>query len=182
MGRQMFVAVAFFAMMGCSDNSADRDGDGQVSTQERNAEMASDAFIPMKAGRWETSFTFTDIDVPTLGAKQKQEIMAEMAKGASGASCLTPEQAKKPGADFFGGDGAKNCMYRTFDMSGQNARLGVTCTMGGMGGVDIDLTGAMDESKFDFDSNVGMRLPMIGQVKLKGKATGHFAGTCKGDE
>ncbi len=176
------IGMAAFALTACSDDSADRDGDGTVSKEERSAEMASDGFIAMKPGRWETTFTFNDIQVPTLGAKQKQQIMDEMSKGASSVSCLSAEEAKKPGADFFGGDGSDNCTYRTFDMSGQKARLSLTCGMQGMGNVDIDLTGAMDESKFDFDSNVAMRLPMVGSVKLKGTAVGRYKGACKGDE
>lgn len=182
MNRLYFVTVAFLVLSSCSDDSADSNGDGTVSRQERGAEMASDSFIVMKPGRWETTFTFTNIDVPTLGQKQKQQIMSEMAKGASSVSCLSEKEAKKPGADFFGGQGAEDCKYRTFDMSGQNARLSLTCGMEGMGSVDIELTGAMDESKFDFDSNVAMRLPIIGKVKMQGTATGRYAGVCKGDE
>jgi Protein of unknown function (DUF3617) len=182
MTKFLLIGAAMLALTSCSDDSADRDGDGTVSSAERSAEMASDGFIPMKAGRWETRFVFNDIDVPTLGAKQKQQIMAEMAKGASSVSCLSAEEAKKPGADFFGGQGADDCTYRTFDVSGQKARLGLTCGMQGMGSVDMDLNGTMNESRFDFDTNVAMRLPMIGKFKLKGTATGRYAGACKGNE
>ena len=52
----------------CSDNSADKDNNGVIDSKERAAEMDYDAFIPMKAGQWETKFVFTDIDVPTLGS------------------------------------------------------------------------------------------------------------------
>jgi hypothetical protein len=175
-------AVTILMLTSCSDDSADRNGDGKVSSVERSAELASDGFIPMKAGRWETRFAFNDIDVPTLGARQKQQIMDEMSKGASSVSCLSAEEAKKPGADFFGGQGADDCTYRTFDVSGQKARLGLTCGMRGMGSVDMDLNGTMNESKFDFDTNVAMRLPMIGKFKLQGTATGRYAGACKGNE
>jgi Protein of unknown function (DUF3617) len=182
MRTQLFVAIAFFSIAGCSDDSADRDGDGVVSKQERSAEMASDGFIAMKPGRWETQFAFTNIDVPTLGTKEKQQIMSEMAKGASSVSCLSVEEAKKPGADFFGGQGADDCKYKTFDMSGQKARLALTCGMEGMGSVDIDMAGAMDESKFDFGTDVAMRLPIVGKIKMQGTATGRYVGACKGDE
>jgi hypothetical protein len=37
------------ALASCSDNSADRDGNGIIDEEERSAEMDYDAFIPMKA-------------------------------------------------------------------------------------------------------------------------------------
>jgi Protein of unknown function (DUF3617) len=180
--RLLLTGLAFLALSACADDSADHDGDGKVSVKERAAEMASDGFIPMQSGRWETKFVFTDIDVPTLGKNKKQQIMDEIAKIASSESCLSPEEAKNPGADFFGGKGAENCTYKTFDLSGQDARMSLVCNMQGIGSVDIDLNGAMASDNFDFATNVAMRLPMVGKVALTGKAQGHYAGTCKGDE
>ncbi len=180
--RTAGATFAVLALASCSDSSADRDGDGAVSEQERAAEMAADAFIPMKPGRWETKFTFTNVDMPTLGKAQRQQIMDEMTKGASSTSCLSAEEARKPGADFFGGEGADKCVYRTFDVSGHNVTMALRCGMEGMGSVDMDLAGAMDESKFDFDTQMALRLPMIGKVKLKGKAVGKHAGACTGTE
>ncbi len=175
-------AALCLSLISCSDSSADRDGDGAVNAEERAAEMAADAFIPMKPGRWETKFTFTEIAVPTLGKAERQQIMDEMAKGASSVSCLSEEEAKRPGADFFGGEGADKCVYRTFDVSGQNVNMRLRCGMEGMGSVDMDLAGTMDESAFNFGTEVALRLPMIGKVKLKGTALGKHAGACTGTE
>ena len=170
--------ITLLALSSCSDNSADRDGDGTVNSAERAAEMDYDAFIPMKAGLWETKFTFTDIDVPTLGSVEKRQIMEEVAKGASSRSCLSTEEAKKPGADFFGGNGAEKCVYKAFDVSGQNVRMTLSCGMEGMGTVEIDLSGVMGETAFNYESEVAIRLPMVGKVKMKGNAIGKHAGKC----
>lgn len=166
------------ALSSCSDNSADRDGDGTVSSAERAAEMDYDAFIPMKAGLWETKFTFTEIDVPTLGKAEKQQIMEEVAKGASSRSCLSPNEAKKPGADFFGGNGAEKCVYKSFDVSGQNVKMKLSCAMEGMGSVDMELAGVMGETEFNYESEVAIRLPLVGKVTMKGNAVGKHAGEC----
>ena len=171
-----FIALGFLAS--CSDNGADKDGDGVIDSAERAAEMDYDAFVPMKAGLWETKFVFSDIDVPTLGKSQKRQIMEEVAKGASSKSCLTPEQAKRPGADFFGGDGAEKCMYKSFDVSGQNVKMTLTCGMDGMGSVDMELAGVMGETEFNYESEVAVRLPIVGKVKMTGNAIGKYAGKC----
>lgn len=172
------VALALLTLASCSDNSADKDGNGIVDSEERAAEMDYDAFIPMKAGQWETKFVFTDIDVPSLGKAQKQQIMDEVAKGASNRSCLTEAEAKKPGADFFGGDGADKCVYKAFDVSGQNVRMKLSCGMDGMGSVDMQLKGVMGETEFNYESEVDVRLPLIGKVKMKGNALGKHVGAC----
>lgn len=171
-------AISLLAISSCSDTSADRDGDGTVNDAERAAEMDYDAFIPMKAGLWETKFTFSEIDVPTLGKSEKQQIMDEVAKGASSKSCLSDAEAKKPGADFFGGNGAEKCVYKSFDVSGQNVKLKLTCAMEGMGSVDMQLAGVMGETDFNYDTEVAIRLPMVGKVKMKGNAIGKHAGKC----
>jgi Protein of unknown function (DUF3617) len=170
--------AACILLASCSDNSADSDGNGEVDSAERAAEMDYDAFIPMKAGLWETRFVFTDIDVPTLGKSQKKQIMDEVAQSSSSKSCLSAAEAKKPGADFFGGDGAEKCLYKAFDVSGQNVKMKLSCGMEGMGSVDMDLAGVMGETEFNYDSEVAIRLPMIGRVKMTGNAIGKYAGPC----
>lgn len=171
-------AIALMALAACADNSADKDGNGIIDSEERAAEMDYDAFIPMKAGLWETKFVFSDINVPTLGKAQKQQIIDEVAKSASSRSCLTEADAKKPGADFFGGNGAEKCVYKAFDVSGQNVQMKLSCGMDGMGSVDMELAGVMGETEFNYDSKVNVRLPMVGKVAMQGKATGKYVGAC----
>jgi len=171
-------AIALLALSACADNSADKDGNGIVDSEERAAEMDYDAFIPMKAGLWETKFVFAEINVPTLGKAEKQQIMDEVAKSASSRSCLTEADAKKPGADFFGGNGAEKCVYKAFDVSGQNVQMKLSCGMDGMGSVDMELAGVMGETEFNYDSKVDVRLPMVGKVAMRGKATGKYVGAC----
>lgn len=176
--RATILSLALATLASCSDNSADKDGNGVVDSEERAAEMDYDAFIPMKAGEWETRFLFTDINVPTLGKSEKRQIMDEVAKSASSRTCLTEAEAKKPGADFFGGNGAEKCVYKGFDVSGQNVRMKLSCGMDGMGSVDMELAGVMGETEFSYESKVDVRLPMIGKVKMTGNATGKYVGAC----
>ena len=171
-------SIALLLINGCADNSADKDGNGVIDSKERTAEMNYDAFIPMKAGLWETKFVFDDINVPTLRKAQKQQIMDAVAKSASSQSCLTEVDAKKPGADFFGGNGAEKCVYKTFDVSGQTVNMNLSCVMEGMGIVDMELAGVMGETEFIYDSKLDVRLPMVGTVAMKGRKTGKYVGSC----
>ena len=165
--KTTILGLALVPLASCSDMSADKDGNGIIDSEERAAEMDYDAFIPMKAGEWETRFVFTDINVPTLGKSQKRQIMDEVAKSTSSRTCLTEAEAKKPGADFFGGSGAEKCVYKAFDVSGQKVRMKLSCGMEGMG-----------RTEFKYASKVDVRLPMIGKVKMTGNATGKYVGAC----
>jgi hypothetical protein len=182
MRKFFLLSAAALALSACSnkgtDSSVDKDGNGVIDSQESAAAMDYDAFIPMKAGLWETNFVFADINVSTLGKAQKQQIMDAVAKSASSQSCLTEVDAKKPGADFFGGNGAEKCVYKTFDVSGQTVNMNLSCVMEGMGIVDMELAGVMGETEFIYDSKLDVRLPMVGTVAMKGRKTGKYVGSC----
>lgn len=178
----VLLSAAALVLSACSQRgsggNADNNGNGIIDSQERVAEMDYDAFIPMKAGLWETNFVFTDINVPTLGKAEKQRIMNEVAKSASSQSCLTEVEAKKPDADFFGGNSAGKCAYEAFDVSGKNVRMKLSCGMDSLGSVDMELAGVMAETEFNYDSTVNVRLPMVGKVAMQGTARGKYMGAC----
>ena len=181
MRKFFLLSAAALALSACSNkgsDSADKDGNGVIDSQESAAAMDYDAFIPMKAGLWETNFVFADINVPTLGKAEKQQIMNEVAKSTSSQSCLTDAEAKKPAADFFGGNGAEKCVYQAFDVSGQNVRMKLSCGIDSMGIVDMELAGVMGETEFNYDSKIDVRLPIVGKVAMQGKAMGKYLGAC----
>lgn len=180
--KLFLLSAATLALSACSDKGAgthaDKDGNGVIDGQERATAMDNDGFIPMKVGLWETNFVFADINVPTLGKAEKQQIMNEVAKSTSSQSCLTDAEAKKPAADFFGGNGAEKCVYQAFDVSGQNVRMKLSCGMDSMGIVDMELAGVMGETEFNYDSKIDVRLPIVGKVAMQGKAMGKYLGAC----
>lgn len=177
--KKLSLCTVMLCMLGsCSGNNSDRDGDGVVDAAERAAEMADNSFVPMSAGRWDTHVVFDEIDVPSLSDARKKAIMAELATLASGSSCLTPAEAKNPGADFFGGPGTGKCSYSKFEISGQKAKLELNCAMEGAGAVNLELKGPIGAKQFDFDTQANVRLPVLGAIKLKGKMEGRHAGAC----
>lgn len=175
--------TALLAVTGCNRGTeSDTNGDGKVSSEERAKELAQDGYMPVKPGRWKTEFKFTDIDVPRLGKKEREEILSKAESGASGLSCLSAAEAAKPGADFFGGEGAEECTYKKFDLAGSRASMQVVCGMGTLGKADMDLDGTVGEEQFDFDTKLTVSVPLAGKIKLAGTMTGRHDGPCKGNE
>jgi hypothetical protein len=176
-------AIMVTLVSGCSRGSeSDTNGDGTVSSEERSKELAADGYLPMQPGRWKITFQFNEIDVPRLGNKEKKDILREVESGASGVSCLSAAQASKPGADFFGGKGAEDCIYKKFDIAGNRVTMQVACGMGGMGKAEMDLNGTVGDVQFDYDTKLAVSIPLAGKIKLAGKMTGKHEGKCQGNE
>jgi hypothetical protein len=180
-GLQIGALLLFATLAACSD-SADTNGDGSVSRQERAEEMRRDGYLAMQPGRWRMNFAFTDIDVPRIGEQEKASIKAELAKGASGVSCLSAADAGKPGPDFFGGEGVEDCSYKHFDIAGNRAKMELVCGMGDLGKAKMDLDGTLGDADFNFDTDLEVQVPMAGKIKLKGTMAGKHEGACRGDE
>jgi hypothetical protein len=179
--KTLTATAAMLLIGGCSD-SADTDGDGRVSRTERAEEMRRDGYLAMQPGRWRMRFDFTEIDVPRLGAGEKASIKAELAKGASGLSCLSSAEAARPGPDFFGGEGAEDCNYQQFDIAGNQAKMALMCGMGSVGKASMKLDGTVNDTDFSFDTDLVVQLPMAGKITLKGTMRGTHEGACRGDE
>lgn len=181
-GRNCLLLATATALFGCSGNQSDADGDGTISSKERTAELAKNGYLPMQAGRWKTEFKFSEIDVPRLGKDEKQSILREMEQSSSGISCLSAADASKPGADFFGGEGAEDCTYKKFDIAGNRVNMQVSCGMAGMGKVEMDLDGTVGDTQFEYDTKFNVSVPIAGKIKLAGKMTGTYEGVCQGNE
>jgi hypothetical protein len=149
---------------------------------KRYDQTSDDAQLQLKAGRWENGYNLTQIDVPGLRQAHRDKITTEISKAASGPYCLEPAYVVSPPASFFGGKGATDCKYQSYDVERGKAKITLSCTMRGLGLVETELDGHINSEQFDFASKVSIRLPMIGKVNFQGTSTGSFIGACKGNE
>lgn len=178
MKKIFLMAVTCVSMAACTDNSADSNGDGIVNADERTHEMLSDAFIESEPGLWETKTNFTEIDMPAISERKKAKMLEKISEGFSSTSCLSPEDAKQPDADFFGGEGSENCMYERFDMSGQLAEIAVICTIENIGDVKINLNGKMEPTVHAFDTELKISMPGLGDIGMNGTVERKHVGEC----
>lgn len=88
----------------------------------------------LSPGHWDSTVTIERVSIPGMPPEIAAHMKQVMAGKVSG-SCLTAEQAKKPGADFFGGKDRKDCRYDHFDMG--DGKLNARMTCGGEGGSAI---------------------------------------------
>lgn len=144
---------------------------------------ASGPTMQLNPGRWEAKVAIDRIDIPNL----PPEVAANMRNAAANqvaASCLTPEEAKKPAAEFFGGKDRKDCRYDHFTMGGGNLDAQLTC--GDTGGkAQVTMKGTYSPDNF----RIAMTTRMVSTPGAPAKAMSIAAtidsrrvSECKGDE
>ena len=130
--RIIIAATAGLALLtACSDGGAEADAgaDGDVAVAEEDAvvDAAADDAVQLRAGQWENTIEFTEFDVPGVPQSMKDMLARQMGQSITTKACITQDQAEKPDAGFFGGEKNENCTYDTFDRTGNNLSLRMTC-------------------------------------------------------
>ena len=176
---RVFGIAALLCLTACN-NAADKDGGAETDRNARAGQIPSNVVLPLQPGLWQRTVEFGQIKVPGLSEKKKRGILARMSKAASQQICLTPKQAPRPPADFFGGGTKGACKYRSFSAQENGVKMLLSCDMDGMAVAEMDIGGHIDAAQFDFDVATELRLPMAGKVQLTGTSQGRFMGACGG--
>lgn len=150
----------------------------EVAEKVKNADLAEESFI--SPGRWEMTMDIQEIEIPGMPPEMKQHMQSAMGKGRSFATCVTPEEAKRPKEDFFAGQDAPNCRYENFAMGDGKIDLVMTCKEEG-GTRRMAMTGRYGGDAYT------MNMDMSGQgeggaMTMKATMKGARVGACKGDE
>jgi hypothetical protein len=172
--RFHILAIASMLALAACNNDNGRD----AGRDDHPGQLPRDISLPLKPGKWKKNVSFTQINVPSLSAKKKQDIMTRMSKAASKTFCLSPDLAARPTADFFGAGVKGACKYRGFSYLENKADIDLSCAMEGMAMADMQLSGNIAAEQLDLAVTTDLRLPMIGKVALKGRAEGRFLGAC----
>ncbi len=176
--RKIFATGCAIALLAGCSGDADKNGDGKISAKEASNEMASGGAIAMKAGEWETKITFAKIDAKGMPEAAKGQMMASMGKGVTVKSCLTEEQVKNPGADFFGSPQESNCTFDQMDRSGNSMKVAMTCKPDGKTVVKSTMNGRFSAESYEMDIEQKTSGTPMGDIGMTGKITGKRLGDC----
>lgn len=127
MTRTAVLFATVLALGACNKGpevSAENASVEDVANQVAEARKGSDFVRP---GKWSAKITFEEFNMPgaPAGTPAMLQKMNESTKATE--SCLTPEEAKRPKADFFAGDN-KNCRYEHFNMGGGKIDAVMNCS------------------------------------------------------
>lgn len=170
-------ACAVLAITACSDKGADTDGDGKVSTAEAHKELSKGGAVAMTPGMWEVKIKFDSIEAPGLPEAAKAQMSKAMSE-MSVKSCLTKEQAEKPGADFFGGDAGSNCTFEQLDRSGNKMTVQMTCKPRGGITISNKMQGSFEGETYAMTMEQKTSGTPMGEMTMKGRIEGKRIGDC----
>lgn len=177
--RTIIAATASLALLAaCSEGGADTDGDGTITQDEVAAEKASGDTINMRAGQWEHTVQFTELDMPGVPENMQGMVKQQMGSGITTTSCMTEEEANRPDADFFGGEGNDDCTYEEFDRSGNKLTLRMTCDAGDGGTAKVAMDGEFNAESFTLTMDNRISGTQAGDINMKGTVSGKRIGDC----
>lgn len=180
----ILVGAAMLLTLGaCSkDNEKDEGHGGPQSAQEVAEEISE---VKIQPGQWEASHE--TLEAKMEGAPQGMPAgMMDAMKGhkTSFRYCITPEQAEKPGGDFFAAQKDAKCQYSDFSMSGGTVHGTMTCqSPDGRGAMTMKMAG--NYTPTSYDTTVEMETSMGGQgmkMHLKSRGSGKRIGDCPAGE
>ncbi len=186
MNKPILAALPLALLAACSSGGetadADADGDGTVSQEEATEEMQS-ANIQLVPGTWEATVQLTEFDMPQMPPEARDMMQQQMGRTQTSTSCITPEQAANPEAEFFANQDDNDCSYSEFDMSGGNILIAASCQPEGMGGaMNMRMEGSYSPSEYDMTMTMDTDTGPAGPMRIAGRVTGrHVADECGAD-
>ncbi len=172
--------LALIALSGCGKHDS---GSQSVSisgpTDAGKVANIAAASIHPKPGRWEATVKINHIDMPGMSPNMLEAMQRAMT-GAPMATCLTPEQAAKPAAEFFSGQ-HHACTYDSFTMAGGQLNAVMHCS-GPSLQMKMTMNGTYQEDSYDIHSTSTADLPGGKTLSQDTNVTSKWVGACTGNE
>lgn len=99
----------------------------QEVAEKVEAAGGSDSFV--NPGQWRSTVTIEEMTMPGMPPEVAEQMKSIRGREQTHEQCLTPEQAKRPKEDFFGGK--DNCRYERFAMGNGKIDAVMNCSEGG---------------------------------------------------
>jgi hypothetical protein len=112
------VLIGGLLLAGCQQAS-----ETSTNGAETPKAAAAQAFTP---GEWATTSQIVEMDIPGMPEEMRKANVGQINRFTS---CMTPEMARKPDANFFtNNSGTTSCKGERFDMAGGRLQAAMVCT------------------------------------------------------
>ena len=172
---RQWIGIAALALAACGGNGdkADSGNAADAGAGSGNAVASGGGGAQMEPGLWEITTTVASIDIPSMPGGATRPLPPP----TTVRTCLTPEQAARPNADFLAGTGESGgCTYESSSMSGGRIEATVQCTSEG-----VQMRSAMN-GQFTPDSyELTQRVTTSAQgmnMEMESRTAGRRVGDC----
>lgn len=184
----ILAAGAALLTLGACGKGEDKTAGGEgaaapAATNQSAEEVATELKkLSIEPGEWETTQEIIDVSMEGAPKEMPAGIIDAM-KGRKTVNkiCITPEQAKKPDADFMSGQKDSNCTYSGFNMSSGTVQGTITCPAEGGGTMKASLQGIYAANSYTTTMEMnaaGMGAGNGMTMHMKMKTTGKRLGDC----
>lgn len=153
---------------------------GEVAQKVRQA-TGSDTLI--EPGKWQTTISVLDVEVPGMPPQAAQQMKQMMAKAQAHSydTCLTEADVKRPKEDFFAGK-SNDCRYDHFTMSGGKIDAALRCEAKPSGTMTMAINGTYSSDSYEATMAMDLSGGPEGGMKMRSRSKSHRVGECTGDE
>lgn len=179
---RLHLALPLIALAACSNEPEVKMENASVTEVAQEMREAGTA-KHLNPGKWQHKVTLLEMDVPGMPPEVRSMMQQGISQVQQFDHCLTPEQAKKPGEDFFT-KASQNCRYEHFNWGDGKIDLKMNCTTP-EGRMTMVQTGTYQKDSFSMAVTQvvqGTGAGSAGQMTIKARLDAQRVGDCDGNE
>jgi len=179
----MLAGSAVLALGACGKGE-DKAGNGAGEAQTAQDVAAQVKKVSLQPGEWETTSEIVEAKIENAPEGMPAGMMDAMkGRKTSVKSCITPEQAENPGADFLAAQKDGRCTYSGFEMAGGAIKGTVTCAGQEGGAATMKMAGIYTPTSYTTTVDMvstGMGGPQAKDMAMHmtTKVSGKHVGAC----
>ncbi len=170
--RNYLITASLIALASCG--SAEPEKDRNMSAEEVASELSA---MKIEPGQWEATNEILQASAPGMPEGMLDQMVGNK---KTTQSCITPEQAAKPSANFLAAQENSNCTYQNWSMRGGRMSGTMTCEGGEMPGkMVMKMDGKYGPTSYDMAMDMNTTgLPDNMSMVIKARTTGRRVGDC----
>ena len=169
--QRPLIAATVLLLAACDSGG----GGGNMTAEEVAEEMSG---MKMRPGQWSATNEIVSASAPGLPAEALKQMTGQK---TTVSSCLTPEQAANPQANFLAAQKDTNCTYQDWSMEGGKMQGTMVCEGEGMPGkMTMKMAGTYGEESYDMTMDMTTSGAAEGaSFTFKARAVGRRTGECE---
>ena len=172
------LGVAMIAALGLAACGQEKGVEAKNESVESVAGKVAASDVKPRAGRWESTMKLEKMEIGNLPPAAKEAMAKQQGMTQEFSSCLTPEQAERPNAEFFQ-KGVSGCTYDHFTMAGGRIDAEMTCKQGS-GPQKVKMNGTYGEDSYSIaiasEGEMQPGMPMKMAMTIASRRTGECTG------
>jgi hypothetical protein len=169
MKKWSIAAAAALMLTACGGQGANEAG---ANGQAAGTEAGGDDSLALAPGEWEMTMQMVRMSGMPEGAD------ASNFPATTIRTCLTPEEARRPGADFLTGSGENNgCTYENMSMTGGRMQGSVQCATA-EGTMNATFDGQFSPNSYEVTHQARMSGAGAAETEFESRITGRRIGDC----